>query len=121
MRAIAKFLEGVGGPLPRIVRALLVERDEYRAAIISHRSQLADDRCIEDDDRLYAVLRDGIKCDRHVGSKDEMLANCQRFIEQRCESGGPWMTYQELLAENGRLRKLVVHAPTFDDFRSRSS
>ena len=77
-----------------------------RAAIIEHRSQKADDRCIEDDDRLYAVLGDGIKCDRRVGSKVEMLKNCERFINNRCENG-QWKTYQDLEAENIKLRKII--------------
>lgn len=68
-----------------------------RQAIKTHRSQRADDRCIEDDDRLYEALGDGIKCDRHVGSKGEMLTNCARFIDRRCE-GGHWPSYAELEA-----------------------
>lgn len=65
-------------------------------AIRKHRSQKADDRCIEDDDKLYEALGDGIKCDRRVGNKDEMLKNCKRFIDNRCEEGY-WPTYQQLL------------------------
>lgn len=71
------------------------ELERLRSVIREHRSQLADDRCIEDDDRLYAVLEDGIKCDRRVGSKQEMLHNCERFIQNRCEEGG-WPSYAEL-------------------------
>lgn len=77
-----------------------------RAAIRDHRSQKADDRCIEDDDRLYAILGDGIVCDRRVGNKEEMLRNCVRFIERRCEAGG-WPTYAELEAEIVRLKKAL--------------
>lgn len=84
-------------------RRLREERDRLRAAIIKHRSQKADDRCIEDDDELYAALGDGIKCDRRVGDKEAMLANCARFIERRCEGGG-WPTYVALEAEASRLR-----------------
>ena len=73
-------------------------------AIRTHRSQKADDRCIEDDDRLYETLGDGIKCDRRVGSKCEMLKNCERFIQNRTEEGH-WRTYQELLNDNNALRK----------------
>lgn len=69
---------------------------ELEAAIKSHRSQRADDRCIEDDDRLYAVLGDDIKCDRRVGDKEAMLKNCARFIERRCE-GGQWPSYASLV------------------------
>jgi hypothetical protein len=67
-------------------------------AIKKHRAQKADDRCIFDDDELYAVLGDGVKCDRRVGSKEDMLINCKRFIENRCEGGG-WPTYAELEAK----------------------
>jgi hypothetical protein len=81
---------------------LQLENDRLRAAIIKHRSQKADDRCIEDDDELYAVLGDGIKCDRRVGDKFEMLQNCIRFIRGRCLGGG-WPTYVELEAEIKRL------------------
>lgn len=73
-------------------------------AIKSHRSQKADDRCILDDDTLYEVLGDGIKCDRRVGDKAAMLKNCQRFIEHRCEAGG-WPTYQQLEARIAELEK----------------
>ena len=69
---------------------------ELENAIKSHRGQKADDRCIEDDDKLYLVLGDGIKCDRRVGCQEEMFKNCQRFIKNRTEDGGPWATYEEL-------------------------
>ena len=77
------------------VEQLKLENEKLRDAIIAHRSQRADDRCVEDDDRLYEALGDGIKCDRRVGSKEDMLANCKRFIERRCE-GGHWPSYREL-------------------------
>ncbi len=79
------------------------EREKALAeAIRTHRSQKADDRCIEDDDRLYETLGDGIKCDRRVGSKAMMVANCMRFIERRCEGGG-WPSYAELESTNKAL------------------
>ena len=68
---------------------------ELEVAIRQHRDQKADDRCIEDDDRLYGVLGDGIPCDRRVGDKAAMLANCARFIERRCQ-GGYWPDYVDL-------------------------
>jgi sarcosine oxidase delta subunit len=77
--------------------------ERLRAAIFKHRSQKADDRCIEDDDELYAALGDGIKCDRRVGDKLAMLTNCARFIERRCEGGG-WPSYADLESEIERLR-----------------
>ncbi|RJQ25729.1 hypothetical protein C4577_05025 [Candidatus Parcubacteria bacterium] len=83
------------------------ECSKLRNAIITHRSQKADDRCIEDDDKLYEALGDGIKCDRRVGSKKEMLHNCDRFIENRCEEGG-WPTYAEL-EEKIKLCQVVIN------------
>lgn len=69
--------------------------DVLETAIRQHRSQKADDRCIFDDDTLYDVLGDGIRCDRRVGSKEEMLKNCARYIDKRCEEGH-WPTYAQL-------------------------
>lgn len=90
--------------LRRRIFAMLEERDRLAAAIRDHRSQKADDRCIEDDDRLYAALNDGVKCDRRVGDKLAMLRNCERFIDRRCEGGG-WPTYAEVEAERDALAK----------------
>lgn len=89
---------------PAAVRALHAEVERLRAAIAKHRSQKADDRCIEDDDELYAALGDGIKCDRRVGDKIAMLHNCERFITRRCEGGG-WLSYVELEAERDEARE----------------
>jgi hypothetical protein len=85
---------------------LQAEVERLRAAIIKHRSQKADDRCIEDDDELYAALGDGIPCDRRVGDKIAMLHNCARFIERRCEGGG-WPSYVELEAERDEARETI--------------
>lgn len=102
------------GPLLRLPDGVTVaellgavaEVERLREAIATHRAQKADDRCIEDDDRLYAALHDGVPCDRRVGSKDAMLANCARFIERRCEGGG-WPSYVDLEAEVVRLRGII--------------
>ena len=64
----------------RAMTALQAERDRLQDAIREHRAQKADDR-------LYAALGDGIKCDRRVGDKAAMLWNCERFIDQRCQPG----------------------------------
>lgn len=96
----------------KAAEALSVAIEEIRRlrkAIHEHRSQRADDRCIDDDDRLYESLRDGIKCDRRVGDKTEMLRNCARFIDRRCENGGPWKTYEALEAEIAELRAATVN------------
>lgn len=91
---------------PDMTISMLMDRvEELEAAIRTHREQKADDRCIEDDDRLYAALGDGVKCDRRVGDKAEMLRNCARFIERRCQ-GGEWPSYAELEA---RLAAVRVH------------
>lgn len=89
-----KHLEEIG--------TLRAEVERLRNAIASHHAQKADDRCIEDDDRLYAAA--GLPpCDRRVGDKTAMLVNCARFIQRRCEAGG-WPSYAELEAEVERLR-----------------
>ena len=79
------------------------EVELLKNAIRKHRDQKADDRCVFDDEELYSVLNEPIPCDRRVGSKEEMLKNCKRFIETRCEQGG-WKTYQELEQENKELK-----------------
>ncbi len=95
-----------GGKVKKVAQYAIERAMTLENAIKTHRSQLADDRCIEDDDRLYEALGDGIKCDRRVGNPKEMLRNCKRFIRNRCESGG-WPTYQELLEENKKLKELL--------------
>lgn len=97
--------------------ALAREVLRLRDAITEHRAQKADDRCIEDDDRLYAALGDGIKCDRRVGDKAAMLRNCERFIERRCEAGG-WPTYAELEAKLAAAEKIVEVAEEVMDGES---
>lgn len=95
---------------PFCVQEEIDARDEriqrLEQAIRAHRSQKADDRCIEDDDRLYDALGDGIKCDRRVGDQEAMFRNCQRFIANRCEGGG-WRSYVELEEERNALRKAM--------------
>lgn len=76
------------------IATLQLENLRLRHAIAEHHAQKADDRCIEDDDRLYTAA--GLPpCDRRVGDKAAMLENCRRFIERRCEGGG-WPTYVQL-------------------------
>lgn len=82
---------------------LIEEHEALLTAVKEHWSQKADDRCIEDDTRLYAAA--GLPpADHHVGDKDAMLANCKRFIERRCE-GGKWPSYAEL---ESRLAKIAA-------------
>jgi hypothetical protein len=98
-------------PLAEHCRNLVAENAKLRAAITKHHGQKADDRCFLDDTELYAAA--GLPpADRRVGDKDAMLANCARFIQHRCESGGPWKSYAELEAERDKLQafKDYVHA-----------
>ncbi len=86
------------------IERAIKEIERLRAAIGKHHNQKADDRCIEDDDALYAAA--GLPpCDRHVGDKAAMLKNCARFIERRCEAG-KWPTYAELEKEIADLKGL---------------
>lgn len=99
----------------QLASVVIKEVDRLRAAIATHRDQKADDRCIEDDDRLYEALGDGIKCDRRVGDKGQMYLNCMRFITNRCEGGG-WPSYAELEAERNRLRAALAYTLLFREF-----
>lgn len=78
--------------------------DKLEAAIRQHRDQKADDRCWEDDQRLYEVLGEPFKVVNNVGDKVAMIKNCIRFIETRCV-GGLWPTYVELEAQVNSLNK----------------
>lgn len=102
-QAVHVAAKEVAEAIARLTTLKLAERlDALEAAIRDHRAQKADDRCIEDDDRLYAALGDGIKCDRRVGDKAEMLMNCARFITRRCE-GGEWPSYAKIETDRVRL------------------
>lgn len=77
-------------------------------AIKDHHAQKADDRCIFDDDKLYTAA--GLPtCDRRVGNKLEMVANCARFIDKRCEEGG-WPSYVEIEKDLNDARKIMSQA-----------
>lgn len=85
--------------------SLQQENKRLLDAIRKHHSQKADDRCVFDDDELYAAA--GLPpVDRRVGDKFAMAQNCLRFIERRCE-GGHWPSYVELERELERLRDLI--------------
>lgn len=98
-------------PLPETESDRIKELEE---AIRKHRDYKADDRCIENDDELYSVLDDNIKCDRNVGSKEEMLKNCERYITNRTE-GGKWPTYKELEEKIKALEDEIKQYSTFRD------
>lgn len=96
-------------PIPKLDHAIEVATLKYEIrqllnAIKEHWEQKADDRCIEDDDKLYKAA--GLPpCDRHVGDKTAMLINCARFISNRCE-GGKWPSYVELEAKITKLQAI---------------
>lgn len=95
----------LGKTLEKRHMSLIQERNKLLNAIKEHHAQKADDRCIEDDDRLYEAA--GLPpCDRRVGDKEAMLHNCARFIENRCQGGG-WPTYVEL-EEKIRLKNVAL-------------
>ena len=72
-------------------------------AVKEHHDQKADDRCWMDDNKLYEAA--GLPpADYKVGCKEEMLRNCERYVKNRCEDGGPWKSYAELEQENEDLR-----------------
>ena len=87
-------------------KAVVAERDRLKAAIIAHRSAVFDDRCQFDDDVLYEAVGDGVKCNREVGNKFEMLKNCIRFVDVRCEGGG-WLTYVQIKEQRDKLLAAV--------------
>lgn len=91
------------------IDALLNESEaaRLRTAIETHRAQRADDRCWLDDLELYKVLGDEAEPDNRVGDKYQMLANCVRFIDNRCEGGG-WRSYIEIERELTEAHNLLT-------------
>lgn len=78
-------------------------------AILEHYNQKADDLCWMDDNKLYEVM--GLPPrDNTVGDPCAMLENCKRYIEQRCQGGGPWKSYADLEKENNKLRTALGQA-----------
>ena len=78
---------------------------KLRAAIQTHCSQKADDRCWMDDQQLYAAA--GLVGDNTISDPAAMLENCKRFIACRM-AGGDWPTYQQIEAENINLRAQIA-------------
>jgi hypothetical protein len=88
-----------------LVKPLQAAHDGMLEAIQYLHQQKGDDRCIFDDDKLYAAA--GLPPpDRRIGDKAAMLENCKRYIDLRCESGG-WPTYAQLEEERNALRAKV--------------
>lgn len=89
------------------------EIESLRAAVSKHHAQRLDDRCFLDDEDLYAAF--GLPpADVSTPPKEKMLANCERFLDQRCKPGSQWKSYQELEAElaaaNEELAKFKDHS-----------
>ncbi len=64
------------------VESLREEIRRLRAGIRTHRDQRGDDRCWLDDEKLYALLHEGVPA-RTSLDIELMLPNCRRFIETR--------------------------------------
>lgn len=101
--------EDLAGSLALTVARLKHDRDKLFTAIKKHHEQKADDRCFLDDNDLYEAA--GLEpADVRVGDKDAMLKNCERFLKNRCQSGGPWKSYSELEAEIASLKEAAANA-----------
>lgn len=89
------FTEGLlSNRMKTEVEQLREENQRLKSAVLHHWQQKADDRCIDDDTELYKAF--GLEpADHRVGDRFEMLKNCMRFVENRCQ-GGHWSTYVEL-------------------------
>ena len=79
-------------------------------AIRAHRDMKYDDRCLEDDKTLYAVLNEPIP-DFALPPAEDMLESCRRYIESRgcpvSELPPGKMTIRQLEDEVARLRDLL--------------
>jgi hypothetical protein len=94
----------------KTIRALVGAFDRLVQAIREHRDQRGDDRCWEDDAKLYAVLGEGDgEAETALPQKAEFLKSCERFYEQRqCPATAgqrKGMTIAQLEAEVERLRE----------------
>lgn len=91
--------------------ALAAEREraeKLESAIREHWSQKNDDRCWEDDVKLYAAVPLPESTHHCIGDPAAMLENCKRFIDQRCVKGGLWKSYAELERELTTLRQQLA-------------
>lgn len=83
--------------------ALTQERARVRLleqGIREHRNQKGDDRCWEDDLKLYQLLPEGVgEADLRLQCPEVMLANCQRYIAHRHNPDLPYVSPQKKLAE----------------------
>ncbi len=93
------------------IRFLVGMLSRLATAIRVHRDMEWDDRCLEDDKALYAVLGEPIP-DFALPPKGEMLESCRRYIEQRgCPVASlppSKMTIRQMEDEMDRLNGLVA-------------
>lgn len=93
----------------------VAELQRVASAVRTHRDMAWDDRCLEDDRRLYEALGEPIP-DFALPPVDDMLESCRRYIAQRgcpvAELPPDKMTIRQLEDEVARLRKLCVDPPT---------
>lgn len=94
---------------------LRTEIERLEIAIRQHRDQRGDDRCWQDDLKLYEALPEGLgKAELGLPSPEEMLKNCKRYITCRHQPGTPYISPQrrieQLEADNARLRAAYTEA-----------
>ena len=83
----------------------VTELRKLKVVVEKMHAQLGPDRCVFDQDELYAAA--GLPpVDKRVGDKFAMLKDCIRYVDVMCE-GGHWKTYADLEEENKRLRESV--------------
>ena len=85
-----------------------VKRGKLLEAILLVHSQHADDLCWlpADVNPIFAAAGLPLQ-DLHVGDKNAMLQNCERYID--ClQSGGPWVSYAELEAQRDEARRVAM-------------
>jgi glutamate-1-semialdehyde aminotransferase len=88
--------------------ALRAEVDRLASAIRDHRDQRGDDRCFEDDQKLYGVLGEPIPANvTALPPRCDFLESCSRYHEQRQNPADVYppdkMTIAQLEAEVDRL------------------
>lgn len=72
------------------------EIERLKAAIREHRDQHGDDRCWEDDAKLYVVLGEPVP-ERPLPPPEEMLGNCRRYIQHRHDPTVPYVSPQRII------------------------
>jgi|SRR6185503_3326736 len=84
-----------------------------RKAVEEHRGEKGHQRCHLDDDRLYAVLGDGVEADTSLPSREEFLSECERFWEHRQRPGeGTWCNPLKELREYIAATSVAIESQT---------